>query len=109
MEFLCALANRRFPRLENGRRFEKSEKRQNRSRHVDERGRKFERETNEKIFGCESNNARRESIDVKTSLQLFSLNIGNYPSYETALSQLQNTFGCEPISIKTATIKVNFS
>ncbi|CAF0893613.1 unnamed protein product [Adineta ricciae] len=41
----------------------------------------------------------------KTSSDLFSLNIINYPSYAIALQQLQDSFACEPISIQTALIK----
>ncbi|UJR30485.1 hypothetical protein I4U23_018018 [Adineta vaga] len=41
----------------------------------------------------------------KTSSDLFSLNIINYPSYAIALQQLQESFSCEPINIHTALIK----
>ncbi|CAF3451018.1 unnamed protein product [Rotaria sp. Silwood1] len=49
-----------------------------------------------------------ENINVKrpkTSSDLFSLNINNYPSYTIALRQLQESFSCEPISIHTALVK----
>jgi hypothetical protein len=39
-------------------------------------------------------------------IQLFSLNIDNYPSYLIALEQLRDLFSCEPISINAALIKV---
>ncbi|CAF1118516.1 unnamed protein product [Adineta steineri] len=49
----------------------------------------------------DNNNVKRP----KTSSDLFSLNIINYPSYAIALYQLQETFSCEPISIHTALVK----
>ncbi|CAF0873443.1 unnamed protein product [Rotaria sordida] len=49
----------------------------------------------------ENVNAKRP----KTSSDLFSLNINNYPSYTIALRQLQESFSCEPISIHTALVK----
>ncbi|CAF4131514.1 unnamed protein product [Rotaria socialis] len=49
-----------------------------------------------------------ENINVKrpkTSSDLFSLNIHNYPSYGIALRQLKESFSCEPINIHTALVK----
>ena len=47
------------------------------------------------------------SLLTRILLQLFSLNIDNYPSYAIALKQLQDSFSCEPISIHTALVKVS--
>ncbi|CAF3734404.1 unnamed protein product [Adineta steineri] len=71
--------------------------------------------TNEDIRRLKEDKAARNTLPTnednssvkrpKTSSDLFSLNIINYPSYAIALYQLQETFSCEPISIHTALVK----